>query len=100
MALFEEIFEGWGGIGLAGFGIVLTAPLLLPVVGSVLRPMAKGLIWGALTVTAGTREWLAEAGEQVSDLYAEARDEFNRGRTAEPAAPRLVTPAGQPAGGA
>jgi hypothetical protein len=100
MAVFEDFFEGWGGMGLAGLGVVLAAPILLPVVGSVLRPVAKGLIWGTLTVTAGTREWWAGAGEQLSDLYAEAREEVSRGRTAAPAAPRLVTPAGEPAGGA
>jgi hypothetical protein len=100
MAVFEDVFEGWTGMGLAGLGLVLAAPIVLPVAGAVVRPVAKGLIWGALAVAATTREWWAEAGEQVSDLYAEARAEYTRGRRAEPAAARLVTPEGRPTGGA
>jgi hypothetical protein len=100
MAVFENIFEGWTGTGLAGIGIILAAPIVLPVVGAVVRPVAKGLIWGALTLTATAREWVAEAGEQLGDLYAETRAEYASGRSAESAASRLVTPAGQPAGGA
>jgi hypothetical protein len=100
MAVFEDLFEGWIGTGLAGLGLVLVAPIVVPVAGAVVRPVVKGLIGGALTLTATAREWVAEMGEQLGDLYAETQAEYTSGRSAEPAASRLVTPAGQPTGGA
>jgi hypothetical protein len=97
MALLEDLFTdwGWGTTGLVGLGTVLLAPTLLPVVGAVVRPVVKGLIYGTLAVAAGARELLAETGEQIGDLYAEARHEYTQG-SATPATPRrsrLVTPA-------
>jgi hypothetical protein len=100
MAVFEDLFQGWVGTGLAGLGLVLVAPIVLPVVGAAVRPVLKGLISGALAVAATAREVVAEAGEQVSDLYAESRAEYTHGRSAVPASSPLVTPAGQPVSGA
>jgi hypothetical protein len=51
MAVFEDLFKSWTGTGLAGLGLILAAPIVLPVVGTVVRPVAKGLIWGAHAVT-------------------------------------------------
>lgn len=97
MALFEDVFEGWTGAGLVGLGAVIAAPLLLPVVGTVIRPVVKGVIRSSLAVAGGARELWAEAGEQLSDLYAEARDEYDRGRGTSTATgqSRIITPEGQ-----
>jgi hypothetical protein len=57
MALLEEVSLGWGG-GVVGFGVVaLTAPAILPAVGTALRPVAKAIIKGyfALTDMVGTQ---------------------------------------------
>ena len=40
------------------------------------RPLAKGAIVGALSLTERAREVTAEATEQIQDIYAEARSEF------------------------
>ena len=56
-----------------GLGAALVGPSVLPTAGSVLRPVAKTLVKGALVVADGVKELAADASEQVSDLVAEAR---------------------------
>ena len=51
MALFEDVFVGWGSGALVGVGAVVAAPIVLPRVGALLRPVAKGLIKGYFAVT-------------------------------------------------
>jgi hypothetical protein len=80
MALWEEITEGLGGGSLAstlliGATVVVLAPLVLPTTFAGLRPIAKTLVKGGILVYDTAREMVAEAGEQMSDLVAEARSE-------------------------
>ena len=75
MALIDDIAAYGLPAALVGVGAVLVAPLVLPVVGSVARPVAKGAIKGYLALVDGTKEWFAEASEQWSDLVAEAKAE-------------------------
>lgn len=76
MALLEDVFEGLTGTNiLFGLGVLVAAPLVLPV----LRPLAKTAIRGGLYVADTAREMVAEASEQVSDLVAEARAENGNG---------------------
>ena len=114
MALWEDLFAeaGWGTAGVIGLGSFLFAPALVPVVGTVVRPVLKGLIWGTLAVTDGIQSLLAETGTQVSALYTEVRQEAAQSQedgvtppesrivTTEtksaPAASPLVTPEGKP----
>ncbi|HYQ92062.1 MAG TPA: hypothetical protein VES89_08295 [Candidatus Competibacteraceae bacterium] len=84
MALLEDLVESpnlWIGIGVA-----LAAPVVLPVIGAVVRPLTKAAIKGylataeALTpVVAGVagqvRERLAEPIEQFQDLIEAAKQE-------------------------
>jgi len=56
-------------------GVAVLAPIFLPVVGAVLRPVVKGAVKAGLTVKDMAAGFVAEAGEQVSDLYAEAKAE-------------------------
>ncbi len=58
-----------------GVGVALVMPLLLPVAGAVLRPLAKGVIKGGLTLYDAAAGLVVETGEQLSDLYAEAKAE-------------------------
>ena len=44
MALFEDVFVGWGSGALVGVGAVVAAPVVLPRVAALLRPVAKGLM--------------------------------------------------------
>jgi hypothetical protein len=48
-------------------------PKLLPAVGSLLRPIVKTAVRAGYVTAVATRGVVAEAGEQVQDLIAEAR---------------------------
>ena len=48
MAFLDDVFNGWGTTTLVGLGVVVAAPLLLPTVGALVRPVAKGLIKSGL----------------------------------------------------
>jgi hypothetical protein len=56
-------------------GVALAAPIVLPAVAAVSRPLAKTLIRGYLTLADMAKEFAAEAGEQISDLMAEVQSE-------------------------
>ena len=81
MAFLEDLFSGWGTPALVGLGVVVAAPLLLPVVGLVVRPVAKGLIKTSLMVGDAVQGMVTEGSEQLSELVAEARAEHS-GRAA------------------
>ncbi len=68
---------------LIGAGALL-APKILPGLGNLLRPMVKGVVKAGYAATMAVRESVAEAGENVQDMVAEARAEYDRGHTAEP----------------
>jgi hypothetical protein len=76
MALLDGVFSGWGATVLIGVGVAIAAPVLLPAVGAVIRPVAKGLIKGGLLLADSLQELVAEGQEQLSDLVAEARAEY------------------------
>ncbi len=75
MALLDDVFSGWGTTALIGIGVALAAPALLPAVGTVIRPVAKGLIKGGLYIVDSLQEIVAEGSEQFSDLIAEVKAE-------------------------
>jgi hypothetical protein len=56
-------------------GVALLAPVLLPLAGCVARPLVKGAVKAGLTVKDMAVGFVAEAGEQLSDLVAEAKSE-------------------------
>ena len=56
-------------------GVALAAPIVLPAVASVSRPLAKTLIRGYLALADTVKEYAAEAGENISDLMAECKAE-------------------------
>lgn len=71
---------------LVGVGVALVTPIVLPAVAAVARPLAKGAIRGYLSISDKMKELTAEAGEQWSDLVAEARSEQTVGAEAMEAA--------------
>ncbi len=75
MALWDDMWKGFGPSLLVGVGLALVAPILLPAVASLVKPLAKGVLKGGLTLADKAREFAGEAGEQVSDLVAEAKAE-------------------------
>lgn len=82
MGLFDDGLKGPTGSILVILGVALAAPIVLPAVASVSRPLAKSLIRGYLALADTVKEFAAEAQEQVSDLVAEVKAE----RTASMAA--------------
>ena len=86
MALFDDVFEGfgssWTSTVLVGIGIALVAPVVVPALATGMRPLAKAVIKGGITVYDKGAEMFAEAGEQLSDLVAEVRSELDATATA------------------
>ncbi len=84
MALFEEVLNGWGTPTLFGVGMIFVAPLLIPIVGAVVRPVAKTLIQGSLWVVDSVQALTAEDREESNDLIAEIHVEYHAGRATTP----------------
>jgi Protein of unknown function (DUF5132) len=74
-----------------GTGLVLAAPVMLPLVSGAARPLVKGLIRIGLTVYESGREQAAELSEYAEDLVAEVRAELEQERAARAA--QAATPA-------
>jgi hypothetical protein len=80
------IFEGWKGNilgGLAiGIGASVLAPVVIPVLASVVKPLSKAAIKGGYLLYEKGRETLAEVQEVVEDLVAEAKAEIEESQEA------------------
>jgi hypothetical protein len=82
MAIIEDIFEGSTVTGLAVGAGLLLLPVVTPLITGIARPLVKSVIKGGIVVYDTAREYLAEAGEYMSDITAEARAELAAGGTA------------------
>ncbi len=76
MKLFNNGLSGSTGI-MVGIGAVILAPIVIPAVAAVLKPVAKTAIKGGILVYRKSRQAVAEVGESVEDLVAEAKAEIN-----------------------
>ena len=61
-----------------GAGVVLLTPVIIPVVGTVLKPVAKAVIKGGLLAYEGAKVSIAETKETLEDLTAEAKSEMSQ----------------------
>jgi hypothetical protein len=84
MAVLDNGLKGAVPSILVVLGVALAAPIVLPAVAAVSRPLAKSLIRGYLVLSDMTKEFAAEAGEQISDLVAEVKAEREAAPVAEP----------------
>jgi hypothetical protein len=75
MAWFDDVVSFVWPNALVVVGVALVAPVLLPAVGYVVRPLVKGAVKAGLTIKDMAVSAVAEAGEQMSDLVAEAKAE-------------------------
>jgi hypothetical protein len=75
MALFGNGLKMGGSLAL-GAGVVLLAPMVVPLVTSVLKPVAKAAIKGSLLAYDRVKVSAAEAVESIEDLTAEAKSEL------------------------
>lgn len=79
MALLDDILKGDAGKGLAiGLGAALLAPVALAAMAGIARPLARAAIKSGIIVYEKGRETLAEFGEVMEDLAAEARAELEQ----------------------
>ena len=62
-----------------GAGVVLLAPVIIPAVASVLKPVAKAVIKGGMLAFENARIAVAETKETIEDIAAEARSEIAAG---------------------
>jgi hypothetical protein len=59
-----------------GAGAVLLAPIVIPIVASVIKPVAKAAIKGGMLAFENARVVMAETKETIEDIAAEARSEI------------------------
>jgi hypothetical protein len=64
-----------------GAGVVLLAPIVIPVVASVMKPLAKAVIKGGLLAYENVKIAIAETSETIEDIAAEARSEIAAGQS-------------------
>lgn len=83
MGMLEDLGKGNMTTVMVGLGVAMVAPTVLPALASGLRPLAKAVVKGGVTLYDAAKEGVAEAGEQVNDLVAEARAEMENGTRPE-----------------
>jgi hypothetical protein len=75
-----KLINGFNLSSLAiGAGIVLLAPIVIPVIGAILKPVVKTIIKGSLVAYESAKVSLAETRETLEDLTAEAKAEMTQG---------------------
>ena len=73
----EDLFEDLGIPGIvAGVGAIVLAPVLIPTVAKATKPVAKALIKGGIIAYEKSKSAIAETGEVLEDLVAEAKAEL------------------------
>ena len=75
MLSWKDVMKGYGPSLAVGIGVIVLAPVILPAAASIFRPLVKGLVKGGFSVVDTVKELSASTGEQLSDLYAEAKAE-------------------------
>ncbi|KZL51018.1 MULTISPECIES: DUF5132 domain-containing protein [Cyanophyceae] len=72
-----DFVEDAGAPGIiAGIGAVLLAPVLIPVVAGIGKPIAKSLVKGGMVAYEKSKGAFAEMGETWEDIIAEAKAEI------------------------
>lgn len=71
-----NIFKGNVLTGLMlGIGATVLSPVIIPVIASIVKPLTKATIKGGMIACEKGKEALAEIGEVVEDIVAEAKSE-------------------------
>lgn len=76
----EDLVED---LGITGIAAIVLLPVLVPVVAGVGKPVAKAAIKGGILFYEKGKGVIAEAGESLEDLVAEARAELAEAETVE-----------------
>ncbi len=80
MAIVENFLKGETGKGVAiGIGVAILAPVAIAVLSGAARPVARAALKSGILFYEKGREKVAEFGEAMEDLAAEARAEMEQG---------------------
>lgn len=77
---FEDLVED---LGVPGIAAIVLLPVMIPVAGKVFKPMAKAAVKGGIVLYEKGKGIVAEVGESLEDLMAEARAELAEAHEAE-----------------
>lgn len=90
-----DVLKGDAGRGvLIGLAVAALTPLMMPVLAAVAKPLARAAIKTGIIAYEKGREVLAEVGEVIEDLVAEAHAELAESEVAKAAvAERVVADA-------
>ncbi|MBD2388160.1 DUF5132 domain-containing protein [Cylindrospermum sp. FACHB-282] len=92
MAKITDFVEDAGAPGIiVGIGAVLLAPVLIPIVAGVGKPIAKSVIKGGLVAYERSKGAIAELGETWDDIIAEAKSEIAEAKQTASFEPAEVT---------
>jgi galactitol-specific phosphotransferase system IIC component len=61
---------------LIGIGAAILAPVVLPILASIAKPVAKAAVKGGIMMYEKGKEVVAETGEMLEDIVAEAKAEL------------------------
>jgi len=73
---------------LLGIGVLLLAPVIIPIVASAMKPLAKATVKTGLSLAQRGRELISEAAEAFEDITAEVKAEMIAERTGPAANPQ------------
>lgn len=90
---FEEIAEG---LGVPGIAAIVLLPVLVPVAAGVGKPVAKAMIKGGIVLYEKGRGVVAQVGETLEELVAEAKAELAEAQATEE--PKTITISGSDEG--
>jgi hypothetical protein len=94
MALFEDVTLGSvGSSTLLGVGLLVAAPLLLPVAGAVVRPVVRLAVQGVVVAYDAVADLVTTAGEELNQMVADVRATAPTGPGAD-IAPHIIRPEG------
>jgi hypothetical protein len=92
MALFDNGFKVGGSLAM-GAGIMILAPIVVPIVAGALKPIAKAAIKGGMLAYGKAKEAAAETVETFEDLAAEAKAELSEASVQKTSKPKKVASA-------
>jgi hypothetical protein len=76
----DEIVEN---LGIPGIAAIVLLPIIVPVAGKVAKPIAKAAIKGGIVLYQQGKGVIAEVGETLEDIIAEAKSELTEASAEE-----------------
>lgn len=74
--LVPELDEVVEDLGIPGIAAIVLLPVVVPAAGKVMKPLAKAAIKGGIVLYEKGKGVIAEVGETLEDLLAEAKAEL------------------------